>query len=302
MAKWSSYAGLILSFYFSPLLEPLPLPSRQLSAADLQTISTFLARRDFLNEAALISARADVIVVCGSECLHPLFTAVSLLAAGVAERLILAGGIGHGTARLYAAVNADARLAGVRAEPPLSEGAVLRDAAIALGADPTRVFAEERSTNCGANAVESRRLLEGLLGGSVPRSVIVLQDPTMQRRTHETFVAAWAGVPGGGGADIRSWASFVPVVAARGAEEGGGLTIAPPPSPPGDAGCAPLPPQWDVSRFVGLCLGEVPRLRDDEQGYGPRGKGFIGHVDVPAAVEEAFARLTARHVPRVLAS
>ena len=284
-----------------PILAPRAPPSLQLAAADLQTLSTFLARRDFPSEAALLSARADVIVVCGSECLHPLVTAVTALAAGVAERLILAGGIGHGTTRLYAAVKADARFAEVRAEPPVPEGVVLRDAAIALGADPARVFAEERSTNCGANAVESRRLLEGLLGGSAPRRVIVLQDPTMQRRTHETFVAAWAGVPGGG-ADIRSWASFIPVVAAMSAEEGGGLAISPPPPLPGDAGSAPLPPQWDVPRFVGLCLGEVPRLRDDEQGYGPRGKGFIGHVDIPAAVEEAFARLTARYAPRVLAS
>lgn len=215
----------------------------------------------------------------------------------MAERLVVAGGIGHATTRLYAAVKADARFASIKAEPPMSEGAVLRAVALALGADPARVFAEERSANCGANAVESRRLLEGLLGGAAPRRVIVLQDPTMQRRTHETFVAAWAGVPG---AEIRSWASFLPAAAAAGSLEGGaGLAIAPPPPPLG--GGPALPPQWDVPRFVGLCMGEVPRLRDDEQGYGPRGKGFIGHVDVPARVEEAFARLTARHAPRITA-
>ena len=41
--------------------------------------------------------------------------------------------------------------------------------------------------------------------------------------------------------------------------------------------------------------GEVPRLRDDEQGYGPRGRGFIAHVDVPDDVEAAHASLLAAH-------
>jgi len=48
---------------------------------------------------------------------------------------------------------------------------------------------------------------------------------------------------------------------------------------------------WDMDRFLGLILGEIVRLRDDEMGYGPRGKGFIGHVDVPDSVLEAYARL-----------
>ena len=34
-----------------------------------------------------------------------------------------------------------------------------------------------------------------------------------------------------------------------------------------------------------LLFGEVIRLRDDENGYGPRGKGFIVHVEVPEEIE-----------------
>lgn len=48
---------------------------------------------------------------------------------------------------------------------------------------------------------------------------------------------------------------------------------------------------WDMDRFLGLILGEIVRLKDDETGYGPRGKGFIGHVDMPGVVLEAYARL-----------
>lgn len=48
---------------------------------------------------------------------------------------------------------------------------------------------------------------------------------------------------------------------------------------------------WEKQRFLDLIIGEIPRLRDDEEGYGPRGKGFIVHVDVPENVEEAWKRL-----------
>lgn len=48
---------------------------------------------------------------------------------------------------------------------------------------------------------------------------------------------------------------------------------------------------WDMPRYVRLLLGEIPRLVDDEHGYGPRGKGFLAHMDVPDGVVSAWARL-----------
>jgi len=47
---------------------------------------------------------------------------------------------------------------------------------------------------------------------------------------------------------------------------------------------------WGLDRFTDLVVGELRRLRDDERGYGPRGAGFIGHVDLPTEVE-ASARV-----------
>lgn len=35
-------------------------------------------------------------------------------------------------------------------------------------------------------------------------------------------------------------------------------------------------------------LGEFPRLRDDINGYGPAGRDFIAHVDIPADVDAAW--------------
>ena len=52
-----------------------------------------------------------------------------------------------------------------------------------------------------------------------------------------------------------------------------------------------IPGMWPMDRYISLLMGEIPRLRDNKDGYGPLGKDYIAHVDLPAAVEEAFARL-----------
>lgn len=48
---------------------------------------------------------------------------------------------------------------------------------------------------------------------------------------------------------------------------------------------------WTTRRYRTLLMGEVPRLTDDENGYGPCGKGLLVHVDIPEDVTAAFERL-----------
>ncbi|MDI2091081.1 hypothetical protein [Commensalibacter oyaizuii] len=40
-----------------------------------------------------------------------------------------------------------------------------------------------------------------------------------------------------------------------------------------------------------MLLDEIPRLRDDKNSYGPKGKNFIAHVDMPEDVENAYYHL-----------
>ena len=40
-----------------------------------------------------------------------------------------------------------------------------------------------------------------------------------------------------------------------------------------------------------LKMSEIPRLIDDENGYGPRGIGYIAHIDIPEDVKNAFLSL-----------
>lgn len=38
-------------------------------------------------------------------------------------------------------------------------------------------------------------------------------------------------------------------------------------------------------------MGEIPRLTDNKEGYGPSGKDFLIHIDIPEKVENAFLEL-----------
>ena len=38
-------------------------------------------------------------------------------------------------------------------------------------------------------------------------------------------------------------------------------------------------------------MGEIPRLSDNSDGYGPKGKDFIAHVHIPDEVNLAFSEL-----------
>ena len=48
---------------------------------------------------------------------------------------------------------------------------------------------------------------------------------------------------------------------------------------------------WTIDRYIHLLMGEIPRLTDDVNGYGPNGKNFIAHVDIPEIVKSSFEEL-----------
>jgi uncharacterized SAM-binding protein YcdF (DUF218 family) len=248
--------------------------------ADLDTIAAFLAQDDLgaLDAAALArstgSPAADALVLLGSSVLHTAERACAALRAGLAPRLVIAGGIGHSTGFLRDALAAHPRYRDALG-PDLPEAELLARVAVRhLGVDPAQLVLETASTNCGDNAVRTRAELARR--GLAPRSLVLLQDPTMQRRTGASFARAFADAPE---VQLVNHAVFTPGLEG----EGAAVHLAGPPR----AGL------WPVDRFVSLVMGEVPRLRDDAAGYGPRGRGFIAHVDVPPEVEAAHGRLAA---------
>ena len=46
-------------------------------------------------------------------------------------------------------------------------------------------------------------------------------------------------------------------------------------------------------------MGEIPRLSDDIDGYGPKGTGYIAHVDIPEEVMTAFNHLKGNYAEYV---
>jgi hypothetical protein len=125
---------------------------------------------------------------------------------------------------------------------------------------------ERESTNCGNNVEYALRLMGE--HGIVPDRLVLIQDATMQRRMEAGFRKHL-----GPAAQLVNFAAYEAVVRA----DAGRLGYA-----------RPIHGMWDVEHYVSLLLGEIPRLTDDEHGYGPAGRGFIAHVDVPAPVRAAF--------------
>ena len=226
---------------------------------------------EYLNSAALMAKysipQADVFVLFGGSIL----AGGDLLAQAIKDRIakvyVIVGGAGHTTEALRQKVHN---------EYPAIETAGMQEAEVfqrflkevySCEAD----YIESKSTNCGNNITY---LLDLLKENSIKCSSIILcQDATMQRRMD-------AGLRKYTSNDllIINYASYRASVIV----EHDNLVYS-----------ELIHGMWDIDRYVNLLMGEIPRLKDDENGYGPKGKNFIAHVDIPEAVYDAFKQLQA---------
>ena len=244
------------------------LPESVLAAAN--RLGGWLAQNDFSADPG--HQDTQLIVMAGNAVI-PTIDAACRLASTSGGLLLISGGIGHSTNFLYQAVAQHSRY-GVLSVEGQPEAQLLAEIAHRFWHIPReRIVVEEQSTNCGENAWFTRRKLEEK-GIYVQRATVV-QDPTMQRRTMATFARVWQDV-----ADAPNWLSYPgysPVLV--NSDNGIGWEH-------------PVEGLWPVERYLSLMMGELPRLRDDAQGYGPRGKDFIAHVDIPNEIEVAWQRLS----------
>lgn len=253
------------------------------TAADINLIARFLAHEQIRDLST--HPPVDCIVICASAVLYQAGKLFGILEErpDLAKTVVLCGGIGHSTPLIYEAVTNSVEYNEIAKDVKgLPEARVLEkilDRYFDLSAitkDGCKILIEMQSTNCGANASLSRKTLEaaGILN---PKTYIVIQDPTMALRTVASFKKTY------GDLDIPpkflSCPIFVPeMIAADGEMQYSKIGL-----PRGEL--------WKPERFFDLVMGEIPRLRDDEAGYGPMGKDFITHVDIPVEVEDALQRL-----------
>ena len=257
---------------------------RQVS--DFNTLIRFLSRRDIpeLSPAALRAWRGlrqvDLLILVGGITTPDIIEwVVEAYRNGVAKRLMAVGGIGHSTDNLRQAIRTHPRYGAVptcgRAEADMIAEVMVAH----LGVPPGAVVVENQSTNCGNNTTFALEAVRQ--AGAVPRSAIIVQDSAMQYRMHECFLHEWKSEQ----TVFASHAPYVPILGMVGGE--------PCVLDPKHRGFHP------VDNLLQLVMGEIPRLRDDENGYGPNGHGFFGHVDLPEEVEAAFGRLLETHAAKV---
>lgn len=226
-----------------------------------------LGRQALAEEAGLANGMADLFVLFGGGVVGTVTTLARAMNEGVAKRYAIVGGRGHATYWLDQATERLAEtsrllpVAGTASEAEMLD-AVLRDR-YGLEAD----FLETRSTNCGNNITYLLDCLEE--EEVVPESVILSQDAVMQRRMGATWRRTCMDRPAFGRVQVFMWPAYEAELAAE-----------------GDALVWHHAPEgiWPIDTYLGMLAGEVMRLTDDENGYGPRGRDFVAHVDIPDEV------------------
>lgn len=240
------------------------------TAAHINRLAAFCGPRDVpdLTRQALLQRfgieRANVMVLFGGSILCGGDVLAGAMRAGVAEKYVIVGGAGHTTGVLRARMQE--LFPDIRAES-MAE-AELFDIYLRRRHGLSVDWLETRSTNCGNNITNLLELLSKACHSC--NRFILCQDATMQRRMAAGLQKRRPG------AMIVNYAVYRATVVAdedrlRYAEA--------------------IPGMWEIGRYVSLLLGEIPRLTDDAQGYGPKGRGFIAHVDIPEAVTASFRAL-----------
>ena len=238
------------------------------AATHLNTLVDFCARRDVgaLTRDAVDAAaggRADVAILFGGSILAGGDVFARAITGGVAARYLIVGGQGHSTDALRDAAREHLGWDDVDGQTEAALFARYLRERHGVEAD----LLETESTNCGNNV---RNALALLAAERVPhRRMVLVQDASMQLRMD---------------ACVRLHAPDARVVnfAAHRTTFGADGLLDPPLG------------MWPPDRYVSLLMGEIPRL--SSAGYGPAGRGFIAHVDVPDAVRAAHAALEAAGV------
>lgn len=240
-------------------------------AENINILAKFLGTRDIdaLNQEELFNRygihQVDVMVLFGGSILEGGDVLASGIKNFVAKKYIIAGGAGHTTDTLRQVVHL---------EYPDIETTDLSEAEIfqkyikhvyGCKAD----YLETKSTNCGNNITY---LLDLLKDNNISfKSIILSQDASMQRR-----MAAGLKKYVKEGVTIINYATYCAKVLNQDED----LVFE-----------DNIHGMWSINRYVNLLMGEIPRLSDDANGYGPNGKNYIAHVDIPENVKIAFEEL-----------
>lgn len=210
-------------------------------------------------------SQADIMVLFGGSILAGGDALATAMQNHIAKKYVIVGGAGHTTDTLR--MQMQPFLPGI--DTSHASEAELFFAYIKQRYNLEPDLLECHSTNCGNNITYLLDLLkEHHLQFS---SIILTQDATMQRRMD-------AGLRKYVSSDVQiiNYAAYHAEVTVNENR----LTFA-----------STINGMWDMERYITLLMGEIPRLYDTPDGYGPNGADYIAHVDIPTEVMNAFLTL-----------
>ena len=240
-------------------------------AESINTLGRFLGRRDIseLTKGELKKKynieQADVVILYGGSIVYGGDVLATAIRNCIGKKYMVSGGAGHTTQTLRDTIHSLYPEIDVDGKPE----AVCFTEYMRAKYNVVPDILETESTNCGNNVTFSLDVLKK--NGINPKSMIIMQDSTMQLRMD---------------AGCRKFCSDDVTIINYGVFQV-------------DVVCEDnelkykqdILGMWNIERYISLLLGEIPRLTDNENGYGPNGKNFIAHVDIPESVSSAFEYL-----------
>lgn len=253
----------------------------QIIADKLNILIKFLSLRDVpeLTHDALKDRygikEADLLILFGGSIIHGCRLAAEAYSRGIAKKLMIVGGEGHTTDTLRDMIH--------RSHPEFQTKNKSEAECIAYlmlkEYGITDAILEKESTNCGNNVTNALHVVEEQKLDL--HYVIIMQDSTMQHRMDAGLKKEWKHKA----IEFIHYAPYVAKVIVKNqnlAFEDNDIEG-----------------MWSMDHFITLLLGEIPRLADNENGYGPSGKNFIAHVDIPDEVLTAFEYLKTHYSDHV---
>ena len=240
-------------------------------AESINTLGKFLGKRDILSltkdelQKKFGIDQVDLIILFGGSIIYGGDMLAEAIKNGISKRYMISGGAGHTTQTLRDIIHSNFPQIETKDKPEAQCFAEYIKQKYDFDVD----LLETESTNCGNNVTLSLELLKKK--GIEPKSIIIMQDSTMQNRMDAGFRKFCPD-----GVTIINFGIYQVDVVFDGDE----LKFE-----------KQVPGMWNMERYISLLLGEIPRLTDDENGYGPNGKNFIAHVDIPLSVLNAFSYL-----------
>ena len=209
--------------------------------------------------------QADVMVLFGGSILCGGNVLAEAMKNQAAKKYVIVGGAGHTTEDLRQAMGREVPEIQTAGRPEAEIFQAYLEYRYGRKAD----LLERESTNCGNNITYLLKLLKS---SRVPyQRIILTQDAAMQRRMDATL-RKYAGEE----IAIINYAAYQAKVVERDSKLAFDREIW---------------GMWPMERYLTLLMGEISRLSDTPEGYGPSGKGYIAHVEIPEEVETAFTQL-----------